>query len=157
MLIFQCPRSIGTLGLSMCWESFRLDFISEISSSDTTYLMNLYPHKYNESIYNESHKFSLNFSYWWCTRALNFLFPFFFFLNSSIWFCMLNQDAMAHIWKSLIADSKKAIDEHLGLIFDDLLVQCGSRLWRSREASCLALADILQGRKFDQVIIKFHT
>lgn len=69
---------------------------------------------------------------------------------------MLNQDAMAHIWKSLIADSKKAIDEHLGLIFDDLLVQCGSRLWRSREASCLALADILQGRKFDQVITKIH-
>ncbi|KAK6119824.1 hypothetical protein DH2020_046449 [Rehmannia glutinosa] len=61
------------------------------------------------------------------------------------------QDAMAHIWKSLIADSKKAIDEHLDLIFDDLLIQCGSRLWRSREASCLALADILQGRKFDQV------
>ncbi|KAL1555169.1 proteasome adapter and scaffold protein ECM29-like isoform X1 [Salvia divinorum] len=61
------------------------------------------------------------------------------------------QDAMSHIWKSLIADSKKAIDDHLDLIFDDLLIQCGSRLWRSREASCLALADILQGRKFDQV------
>ncbi|KAH6814295.1 ARM repeat superfamily protein, partial [Perilla frutescens var. frutescens] len=61
------------------------------------------------------------------------------------------QDAMAHIWKSLVADSKRAIDEHLDLIFDDLLIQCGSRLWRSREASCLALADILQGRKFDQV------
>ncbi|KAG8388927.1 hypothetical protein BUALT_Bualt02G0176200 [Buddleja alternifolia] len=61
------------------------------------------------------------------------------------------QDAMAHIWKSLITDSKKAIDEHLDLIIDDLLIQCGSRLWRSREASCLALADLLQGRKFDQV------
>ncbi|KAG6414017.1 hypothetical protein SASPL_126733 [Salvia splendens] len=61
------------------------------------------------------------------------------------------QDAMSHIWKSLIADSKKAIDENLDLIFDDLLIQCGSRLWRSREASCLALADVLQGRKFDQV------
>ncbi|XP_057801647.1 uncharacterized protein LOC131016878 isoform X1 [Salvia miltiorrhiza] len=61
------------------------------------------------------------------------------------------QDAMSHIWKSLIADSKRAIDEHLDLIFDDLLIQCGSRLWRSREASCLAIADILQGRKFPQV------
>ncbi|KAF6155314.1 hypothetical protein GIB67_019840 [Kingdonia uniflora] len=61
------------------------------------------------------------------------------------------QDAMAHIWKSLVVDSKKTIDEHLDLIFDDLLTQCGSRLWRSREASCLALADIIQGRKFDQV------
>uniref|UniRef100_A0A5B7B1H9 Proteasome-associated protein ECM29 n=1 Tax=Davidia involucrata TaxID=16924 RepID=A0A5B7B1H9_DAVIN len=61
------------------------------------------------------------------------------------------QDAMAHIWKSLVGDSKKTIDEHLDLIIDDLLIQCGSRLWRSREASCLALADIIQGRKFDQV------
>ncbi|XP_051141908.1 uncharacterized protein LOC127258894 isoform X2 [Andrographis paniculata] len=61
------------------------------------------------------------------------------------------QDAMSHIWKSLIADSKKAIDENLDNIFDDLLTQCGSRLWRSREASCLALADILQGRKYNQV------
>uniref|UniRef100_A0A1J3GWL5 Proteasome-associated protein ECM29-like protein n=1 Tax=Noccaea caerulescens TaxID=107243 RepID=A0A1J3GWL5_NOCCA len=61
------------------------------------------------------------------------------------------QDAMAHIWKALIQDPRKAVDEHLNHIFDDLLEQCGSRLWRSREASCLALADIIQGRKFDQV------
>ncbi|XP_052205851.1 uncharacterized protein LOC127810408 isoform X2 [Diospyros lotus] len=61
------------------------------------------------------------------------------------------QDAMAHIWKSLVADSKRTIDEHFDLIIEDLLIQCGSRLWRSRESSCLALADIIQGRKFDQV------
>ncbi|XP_060667830.1 uncharacterized protein LOC107410333 isoform X2 [Ziziphus jujuba] len=61
------------------------------------------------------------------------------------------QDAMSHIWKSLVEDSKKAIDEYFDLIVDDLLIQCGSRLWRSREASCLALADIIQGRKFSQV------
>lgn len=61
------------------------------------------------------------------------------------------QDAMAHIWKSLVADSKKTIDEYLDIIISDLLTQCGSRLWHSREASCLALADIIQGRKFNQV------
>ncbi|KAK1280870.1 hypothetical protein QJS04_geneDACA015003 [Acorus gramineus] len=61
------------------------------------------------------------------------------------------QDAMGHIWKSIVADPKKTIDEYFDLIIDDLLVQSGSRLWRSREASCLALADIIQGRKFDQV------
>ncbi|KAI9402448.1 hypothetical protein POPTR_001G274500v4 [Populus trichocarpa] len=61
------------------------------------------------------------------------------------------QDAMAHIWKSLVADPKRTIDQHLDLIVDDLIIQCGSRLWRSREASCLALADIIQGRKFKQV------
>lgn len=58
---------------------------------------------------------------------------------------------MTHIWKSLVADTKSTIDEYLDLIFDDLLIKCGSRLWRSREASCLSLADIIQGRKFDQV------
>ncbi|KAG5253924.1 proteasome adapter and scaffold protein [Salix suchowensis] len=61
------------------------------------------------------------------------------------------EDAMAHIWKSLVADPKRTIDQHLDLIVDDLIIQCGSRLWRSREASCLALADIIQGRKFEQV------
>nr|XP_010313220.1 proteasome adapter and scaffold protein ECM29 isoform X1 [Solanum lycopersicum] len=61
------------------------------------------------------------------------------------------QDAMTHIWRSLIPDSKKSIDEHFDLIMDDLLTQSGSRLWRSREASCLALSDVIQGRKFDQV------
>uniref|UniRef100_A0A7N0UGU9 Proteasome-associated protein ECM29 homolog n=1 Tax=Kalanchoe fedtschenkoi TaxID=63787 RepID=A0A7N0UGU9_KALFE len=61
------------------------------------------------------------------------------------------QDAMAHIWKSLVADSKKTIDEYFDIIIEDLIVQSGSRLWRSREASCLALADNIQGRRFDQV------
>lgn len=61
------------------------------------------------------------------------------------------QDAMAHIWKSLVADPKRTIDEHFDAIMDDLLLQCGSRLWRSRESSCLALADIIQGRRFEQI------
>lgn len=61
------------------------------------------------------------------------------------------QDSMAHIWKSLVADPKRTIDEHFDAIMDDLLLQCGSRLWRSRESSCLALADIVQGRRFEQI------
>lgn len=77
-------------------------------------------------------------------HTLNFICLYFFYFAL--------QDAMVHIWKALVADSKKTIDEHLDLIIDDLLLQCGSRLWRSREASCLALADIIQGRKFYEVI-----
>ncbi|KAJ3684358.1 hypothetical protein LUZ61_013522 [Rhynchospora tenuis] len=61
------------------------------------------------------------------------------------------QDAMVHIWKSIVADPKKTIDEYFDFIMDDLLTQCGSRLWRSREASCLAIADVIQGRRFSQV------
>ncbi|CAD6258432.1 unnamed protein product [Miscanthus lutarioriparius] len=61
------------------------------------------------------------------------------------------QDSMVHIWKLIVSDPKKAIDEHYDAIVEDLLVQSGSRLWRSREASCLALADIIQGRRYNQV------
>ncbi|KAL6519031.1 hypothetical protein OROHE_017455 [Orobanche hederae] len=60
------------------------------------------------------------------------------------------QDAMAHIWKSSIADRKRAIGEHPDLIFYELLIQCGSSLWQPRDASSLAIADILQGHKFNQ-------
>lgn len=60
---------------------------------------------------------------------------------------------MGHIWKSIVADSKKTIDEHFDYIVDDLLAQSGSRLWRSREASCYALADLIQGRKFSEVSV----
>ncbi|KAF7058005.1 hypothetical protein CFC21_065146 [Triticum aestivum] len=70
------------------------------------------------------------------------------------------QDSMGHIWKLIVSDPKKAIDEHYDVIVEDLLVQSGSRLWRSREASCLALADIIQGRRYSQVskhLIKIWT
>lgn len=58
---------------------------------------------------------------------------------------------MGHIWKSIVAEPKKTVDEYFDSIVDDLLAQSGSRLWRSREACCHALADIIQGRKFSQV------
>ncbi|CAK9863286.1 unnamed protein product, partial [Sphagnum jensenii] len=61
------------------------------------------------------------------------------------------QDAMGHIWKSLVAEPKKTVDEYFDDIMEDLLVQAGSRLWRSRESACLALADLLQGRRFSEV------
>ncbi|XP_056162562.1 uncharacterized protein LOC130136561 [Syzygium oleosum] len=61
------------------------------------------------------------------------------------------QDTMAQIWLALVKDPERTIDEHFDLIMDDLLTQCGSPLMPTREASCLALADIVQGRKFNQV------
>ncbi|KAI5083342.1 hypothetical protein GOP47_0003085 [Adiantum capillus-veneris] len=63
----------------------------------------------------------------------------------------LVQDAMGHIWRSLVPEPKKTVDEFFNVIMDDLLLQAGSRLWRARESSCLALADILQGRRFQEV------
>ncbi|KAF8017212.1 hypothetical protein BT93_H2414 [Corymbia citriodora subsp. variegata] len=57
------------------------------------------------------------------------------------------QDTMTHIWQALVKDPKITIDEHFDLIMDDLLKECGSKFMPAREASCLALADIIQGRK----------
>lgn len=74
-------------------------------------------------------------------------------LDSCLMFNFVSsQEAMGHIWKSLVDDPKRAVDAHFDLIIDDLLTQCGSRLWRVREASCFALADVIQGRKLEQVI-----
>ncbi|XP_056161044.1 uncharacterized protein LOC115693959 [Syzygium oleosum] len=61
------------------------------------------------------------------------------------------QDTMTHIWLALVKDRERTIDEHFDLIMDELLTQCGSPLMPTREASCLALADIVQRRKFNQV------
>ncbi len=51
---------------------------------------------------------------------------------------------MAHIWAALVPEPKKALDEHFGDIADELVKELGGRMWRSREAACLALADLLQ-------------
>eukprot|EP00850_Spirogloea_muscicola_P011192 SM000068S20624 [mRNA] locus=s68:662290:671519:+ [translate_table: standard] len=61
------------------------------------------------------------------------------------------QDAMTHIWRALVVDPKATVDKHLDAILEDLLTSAGSRLWRSREASCLALSDLLASRRFDEV------
>lgn len=58
---------------------------------------------------------------------------------------------MGHIWRALVAEPKKTTDEFFDDIMEDLLTQAGSRLWRSRESSCLALADVVQGRKYSEV------
>ncbi|KAG1660153.1 hypothetical protein FOA52_007810 [Chlamydomonas sp. UWO 241] len=61
------------------------------------------------------------------------------------------QDAMVHIWRSLIDDPKKTIDLHFQSIMRELLREMGGRLWRNRQAACAALADLLQGRRFAEL------
>lgn len=51
---------------------------------------------------------------------------------------------MAHIWAALVPEPKVALDAHFGAIADDLIKEMGGRMWRSREAASLALADLLQ-------------
>jgi len=57
------------------------------------------------------------------------------------------QRAMDDIWRALVKDANAVIQEHFDLIMDDLLksVVLGKD-WRAREASCAAIADLVQGR-----------
>ena len=60
------------------------------------------------------------------------------------------QRSMDDIWKALVKDPTKVIDEHFDDILDDLLQSILGREWRMREASCAAISDLLQGRPFKQ-------
>lgn len=44
------------------------------------------------------------------------------------------------------------VDTYLKEILDDLLANMTSNLWRSRESSCRALADVIVGRNMDDVV-----
>ncbi|GMH36012.1 hypothetical protein BSKO_03880 [Bryopsis sp. KO-2023] len=61
------------------------------------------------------------------------------------------QESMTHIWHALVAEPKKTVDEHLDAIMKELLREMGSRLWRNRESSCRAMADLIQGRKWAEL------
>eukprot|EP00899_Mesostigma_viride_P010697 jgi/Mesvir1/19629/Mv09917-RA.4 len=61
-------------------------------------------------------------------------------------------EAMGHIWKALVPDTRKAVDQYFGKILEELTGQMGSRLWRSREGACAALGDLLQGRPARDVL-----
>ena len=49
---------------------------------------------------------------------------------------------------TLLDDPKKAISQRLPDIASDLLTEIGGRTWRGRESVCLALADLVQGRRW---------
>ena len=56
------------------------------------------------------------------------------------------RDAMTLIWRALVDNPKQALDEHFAAIVAEILADMGGRLWRSREAACSALADLVQAR-----------
>lgn len=58
---------------------------------------------------------------------------------------------MTGIWKVLVSEPRKAVDTHFQTILSELLREMGAKLWRSREAASLALADLLQGRRWADV------
>ena len=54
------------------------------------------------------------------------------------------RDAMAYIWRALVPEPRKALEAHFDAVAAELLREMTGRLWRSREAACAALADLLQ-------------
>jgi proteasome component ECM29 len=58
------------------------------------------------------------------------------------------QRSMNDIWSSLVPSSTTTIDEHFDAIMEDLLKNILGKEWRTREASCAAIADLVQGKRF---------
>ncbi|CAI8054228.1 Proteasome adapter and scaffold protein ECM29 [Geodia barretti] len=61
------------------------------------------------------------------------------------------QLAMSSIWAAVVPESKKAVDKYLPAIIDDLSQNLNSHLWRNRQASCMALGDVLIGQEVKDV------
>lgn len=55
--------------------------------------------------------------------------------------------SMNDIWSALVKDSQGILDKYFDDILHDLLKTILDREWRVREASCAALADLVQGRE----------
>ncbi|KAL6156024.1 proteasome component M29 [Exserohilum turcicum] len=60
------------------------------------------------------------------------------------------QRSMNDIWNALVKDSSATIDKHFDAIMDDLLVSILTKEWRVRQASCAAIADLVQGRSIEK-------
>ena len=61
---------------------------------------------------------------------------------------------MASIWEALVSEQSKTIDLYFLPILDDIIVHLTSNLWRNRESSCMALADLLLGRTLENSLDK---
>jgi len=60
------------------------------------------------------------------------------------------RSAMNDIWAALVKDSTLTLNQHFDEIMEDLLSSILGKEWRVRQASCAALADLVQGRPFDK-------
>ncbi|KAK4540262.1 hypothetical protein LTR36_009667 [Oleoguttula mirabilis] len=70
------------------------------------------------------------------------------------------QRSMNDIWNSLVKDSAATIDKYFDDIVEDLLASILGKEWRVRQASCAALADLVQGRpleKYEQYLERIWT
>ena len=57
--------------------------------------------------------------------------------------------AMNDIWTALVKDSNATITAHFDAIIKDLFKSIVGKEWRTRQASCAAIADLVQGRPLE--------
>ncbi|RDW73943.1 hypothetical protein BP5796_07385 [Coleophoma crateriformis] len=60
------------------------------------------------------------------------------------------QRSMNDIWSALVKDSTATINQYFDEILADLLKSIVGKEWRTRQASCAAIADLVQGREFEK-------
>ena len=60
------------------------------------------------------------------------------------------RNSMNDIWAAIVKDPIKTIDLHFDSIMNDLLKNILGKEWRVRQASCAAVADLVQGRTFER-------
>ena len=66
------------------------------------------------------------------------------------------QRSMNDIWSALVKDSSATINLYFDDILADLLKSILGKEWRTRQASCAAIADLIQGREFDKYEKHLH-
>ena len=60
------------------------------------------------------------------------------------------RNSMNDIWAAIVKDPVMTIDLHFDSIMNDLLKNILGKEWRVRQASCAAVADLVQGRTFER-------
>ena len=60
------------------------------------------------------------------------------------------RNSMNDIWAAIVKEPAKTIDLHFDTIINDLLKNILGKEWRVRQASCAAIAELVQGRTFEK-------
>jgi len=130
-----------------------LGLASDMNQPDLVYkFMNLASHN---AIWNSRRGASLGFSVI-MSQARNDLLPHLPTLIPKLYRFQFDPNvkvntAMKQVWKSLVTNPKEAVDKYFDVIVVELINGLGDRMWRTRESSCLALSDLLHGRKISQL------
>ena len=66
------------------------------------------------------------------------------------------QRSMNDIWNALVKDSSSTVNQYFDEILADLLKSILAKEWRTRQASCAAIADLVQGREFEKYEKHLH-